>query len=196
MKTTELQIEPFYFNHPDGTEGMGYYDRYLRNIEQSGTRLHVWMGFHHWCLPLGDYVLVYQKKKDYTRYPLNQTPLHVWIEYKTTRIGEMTLEFNEEQQSAYIHLIKLEEPYRYQRHGTRLVKELFKFLMLRLFHTKEATIQGIATPIEGQGFWKRCAVQFQEPIKGEPQELDGEMVHYIKGYPFVFDFESYQRLLS
>lgn len=195
MTNTELRIEPFYFNNPEGTKGMGFYDCYLRNVEQSRIRLHVWMEFNNWCFTLGDYVLVYKKQKDYTRFPLDQTPLHLWIEYKLTRIGEMTLELNEEQQSAYIHWIKLEEPYRYQRHGTKLVKELFRFLILRLFHTKEATIQGMATPVEGQGFWKRCYVHFQEPLKGEPQELDGEIVHHIKGYPFVFDFESYQRLL-
>ena len=70
-------------------------------------------------------------------------------------------------------------------------------MLTRMFNGREdATLTGVATPIEGQEFWKRCGVEFKTPLKGEPYELGGEIVRDIKGYPFVFNLKSFRRLES
>ena len=187
-------IPPYLVNSPKA----GYYDRYAAKVDlELKLNFWAWMKYERICLILGDFLLVYKDEQPYTQYPLNETVIHVWIHYKLKPIGEMTFELHKAQHNCYIHLIRIFEEYRYQRYGTTIIYQFFNTMLTRMFNGREdATLTGVATPIEGQEFWKRCGVEFKTPIKGEPYELGGEIVRDIKGYPFVFNLKSFRRLES
>lgn len=176
---------------------VGYYDRYLQKVDtQTDLNFWTWMWGNNICFSLGNYLLTYKEPNEYTKYPLNQTVLHLWIEHRLKRIGELTIEFDADHQRCEVHLIRLFEDYRYQGHGTEIIKQLYLTMKYRMFGDQDVIITGMATPIEGQEFWKHCHAHLQAPLKSEPYDIGGEVIRKIKGYPFTFDSESFKQLMK